>query len=403
VLKMKILFLSIGNLKSIEENGIYTDLLRKFRDHGHELYAVCPREKRMNLPTEYTEEGGVKFLRIRTGNITSTNLVEKGISTIRIETIFLQEIKKYFADVKFDLVMYSTPPITFSNVVRFIKKRDQAKSYLLLKDIFPQNAVDLKMFGKTNPIYWYFRQQEKKLYQNSDYIGCMSKANVDYLLTWNPEIPKEIVEICPNTIEPVNLCLDNNKVEYIKSKYDLPLNKTLFIYGGNLGKPQGIDFLIQCLESNSGNKEVYFVIAGSGTEYEKLKSHIDEGKLTNVKLLSELPKEDYNMLASCCDVGLIFLDVNFTIPNFPSRTLAYMQASMPVLAATDVNTDIGAVIQEGKFGYWCESCNVDEFNQLVQQLCDQDLRNEMGKNARQYLEDHYTARHSYDIIMRHFQ
>ena len=60
------------------------------------------------------------------------------------------------------------------------------------------------------------------------------------------------------------------------------------------------------------------------------------------------------VLANSCDVGLIFLDKRFTIPNFPSRLLSYMQASMPVLAATDVNTDIGKVIEEGESDIGCE-------------------------------------------------
>ena len=75
---------------------------------------------------------------------------------------------------------------------------------------------------------------------------------------------------------------------------------------------------------------------------------------------------------------------------------------MPVLAATDINTDVGRVIEEGKFGFWCESSDVNEFNKMVKQLCNAELRERMGINARRYLENHYTSRHSYEIIMKHF-
>jgi len=99
---------------------------------------------------------------------------------------------------------------------------------------------------------------------------------------------------------------------------------------------------------------------------------------------------------------LIFLDRRFTIPNFPSRLLSYMQASMPVLAATDVNTDLGDVIEKGKFGFWCESGDVEAFNRKLQLLCDADLRKQMGQYARKYLENHFTVKHTYEIIMNHF-
>lgn len=399
---MNILFLSIGRLNDIDEKGIYTDLLRQFRDNHHNVYVVSPREKRLNLPTEFVNEKGVNFLRVRIGNITKTNIIEKGISTIMIESIFLKEIKAYLKNVKFDLVIYSTPPITFEKIVRYIKHRDNAQSYLLLKDIFPQNAVDLNMFSKRNPIYWYFKRKEKKLYKISDYIGCMSQANVDFVLNNNPEISPEKVEICPNSIEPLTIEKDEEKIIEIRNKYNIPLDKTVFIYGGNLGKPQGIVFLIECLRTNKDNNQVYFVIAGSGTEFNKLKSYFDIEKPSNAKLFSQLPKEDYEELVNSCDVGLIFLDKRFTIPNFPSRLLSYMQASLPVLAATDPNTDIGKVIEKGEFGLWCESSCVKEFNRLLHVLCNKNIRERMGVNARRYLEENYTVKHSYDIIMSHF-
>ena len=99
-------------------------------------------------------------------NITKTNLIEKGISTLRISSQYKSAIKKYFSDVKLDLILYSTPPITLVNCIEYVKKRDGAKTYLLLKDIFPQNAVDLGMMQKSGVkglLYKYFRCKEKKL------------------------------------------------------------------------------------------------------------------------------------------------------------------------------------------------------------------------------------------------
>jgi len=401
--RMNILFLSIGRLNNIEDRGLYTDLLRQFRSNGHKVYVVSPKEKRLNESTEYVMEDEVQFLRVRIGNITKTNLIEKGISTIRIEGLYLKAIKKYMKDIKFDLVIYSTPPITFEKVIRFVKKRDNAKSYLLLKDIFPQNAIDLNMLKKNSFIHKYFKTKEKKLYKNSDFIGCMSKANVDFVLQNNTDIPPNKVEVCPNSIDPVIVEKSEVEVKNVREKYNIPKDRTIFIYGGNLGKPQGVEFLINCLKSNKTNEEVYFIIAGSGTEFKKLQDFFNIEKPKNAKLFEQLPKDEYEILVNSCDVGLIFLDKRFTIPNFPSRVLSYMNASMPVLAATDVNTDIGEVIEDGGFGYWCESDDVDNFNQKVEKFSDVSSRRKMGVKARRYLEDNYTSKHSYDKIMSHFE
>ena len=42
-----------------------------------------------------------------------------------------------------------------------------------------------------------------------------------------------------------------------------------------------------------------------------------------------LPKKTFDKISLHCDVGLILLRNNYTIPNFPSRLLAYLENSIP--------------------------------------------------------------------------
>ena len=390
---MNILFLTLFELSTLEEGNLYTDLMKVFVKNNHNVHIISPTEKRRQQPTHLLEKDNYKILKLQIGNTQKTNMIEKGISMLTLESKYKKGIKDYFSEVKFDLVLYSTPPVTLKRAVEYVKKRDNAKTYLLLKDIFPQNAVDLGMMTKSginSILYRHFRNKEKRLYNISDYIGCMSPRNVDFILRNNPEISPDIVEVCPNSIEPQIINKDQIKIKMIREKYSIPSDKTVFIYGGNLGKPQGIDFLIECLRANKNNENVYFIIAGSGTDFNKLRIFFDEEKPDNAQLFSQLPKLDYDILANSCDVGLIFLDKRFTIPNFPSRLLSYMQASMPVLAVTDVNTDIGETIENGEFGLWCESNDLLAFNQKVRQLCDSNIRKQISLNSRKYLENNNT-------------
>lgn len=398
---MNILFLSIGRFDSINQHAIYPDLLREFKNQGHNVYVVSRRERRTGLPTELVEEDGARLLKVRIGNITKTNIIEKGISTILIESQYKAAIKKYFSDVKFDMVMYSTPPITFASVVKYIKKRDNAKSYLLLKDIFPQNAVDMGMMSKSgwkSIIHKYFRRKEKMLYAFSDKIGCMSQANVDYVLKHNPEIAEDRVEVSPNCVDVVDMSISQEKREELRRKYNIPLDKKVFVYGGNLGKPQGIGFMMKCFSALSDNEDVFFLVVGSGTEYKKIEQFVRDEKPENVMLMESLPKDEYDAMVACCDVGLIFLDHRFTIPNFPSRLLAYMQAGLPVLACTDPNTDIGKVITDGGFGWWCESNSVEDFSACVEKALNTDFA-EMIVKEKAYLVDNYSVQRVYEKLM----
>ena len=402
---MNILFLTIVRLDDIEVRSLYPDLLRQFRDQGHQVYIVFPNQKRTGQKTEAYEKHGAHMLGVQIGNITECGVIEKGVSTLMIETQYKRAIQKYFSDVKFELVMYSTPPITLAGVVKYIKERDGAKSYLLLKDIFPQNAVDLGMMTTTGPksiIYKMFRKKEQKLYALSDTIGCMSPANVEFVLKHNPEIPAEKVEVCPNCIEPMDMSVTQEERISMRQKYGIPQDKVVFVYGGNLGKPQGIPFLIDCIRSQKDNTDAFFLVVGSGTEYGKLEQFAQNEPQDNFKLMDSLPKDDYDRMAASCDVGMIFLDHRFTIPNFPSRLLAYMQAKLPVLCCTDPNTDIGRIAEEGGFGWWCESNSTEQFSDKVNAACTAD-RITMGKAAEDYLGEHYTATLGYEIIMEHLQ
>lgn len=395
---MRLLFISLLDFSSFNDRNIYTDLLREFIKNGHEVYCVSPTERRTGIKTHLTGDGHI--LRLSIGNIQKTNIIEKGISTLLVETQFKQAIKTYFSDIKFDLVLYTTPPITFVSVVQYIKKRDNAKAYLMLKDIFPQNAVDLEMMRKTGIkglLYRYFRRKEKRLYDISDKIGCMSPANVEYILKNNPQIDRAKVEVCPNAIEPIDMSVSSDKRKLMREQYGIPLDKKVFVYGGNLGKPQGIQFLIDCLRSQKNNKDAFFLIVGGGTEYGKLESYIDSENQSNVKLMARIPKEDYDRMVAACDVGMIFLDHRFTIPNFPSRLLAYMQAKLPVLAVTDPNTDVGKIITEGGLGWWCESKDTSDFVKTVEMImADNEPKGEL---AYDYLEKHYSVENDYKIIM----
>ena len=399
---MNILFLSISTLQHVSKHGISLDLIRELMKHGHRVYAVCAIERRENEETHVSEEAGCTVLRVKIGNNKKANLIEKGITTLMLPKIYIAAIKKYFSDVKFDLVLYPTPPVTHVETVAFIKKRDGAKSYLLLKDIFPQNSVDIGMMRKSGVkglIYKHFRRVEKKLYALSDRIGCMSQANVDYVLKHNPEIDPIKVEVCPNAIEVQDMSVTAEVRADLRDKYGIPQDKKVFVYGGNLGRPQGIPFLMKCLENQKETPDAYFLVVGDGTEYKKLDVWFAENKPENAKLLQRLPKEDYDRLVAACDVGMIFLDHRFTIPNFPSRLLSYLQAKLPVLCCTDPNTDVGQVCVEGGFGWWCESNNLAAFDQQVQNALTSDLP-AMGQTGFGYLNQNYTAEKAYEIIMR---
>ena len=392
---MNILFLTLSsNIDIDDKQSIYGSILHELNKDGHKILVASPNERKNKKPTSLEIKENISYLRIKTGNIQKVNKIEKGISTLLIERQFKNAIKKYTKDIKFDLILYSTPPITFCNVIKYFKKRDNAKTYLMLKDIFPQNAIDLNYFSKKSPIYKYFRNKEIKLYKLSDKIGCMSPANKEYILKHNNYLEKSKVEVFPNSIIPDPKNKRNLTInKQLRKKYNIPEKSVVFMYGGNLSKPQGIDFVIKCLKETKDIKDIFYVICGTGTEYKKLEAYQNKTNQKNLLLINGLPKKEYTDLLNIADVGLIFLDYRFTIPNFPSRLLSYCEKGIPILCCTDKATDIGEIVEANNFGWKCYSEDSHQFKKIIRNITkgDRRLLQTFGIKATEHLMKYYNS------------
>jgi glycosyltransferase involved in cell wall biosynthesis len=400
---MKILFITLA-IKDLTGNGLYVDLLRELKNRENDVYVVCPVERRYKESTNLIVEESISFLRAKTGNITKTNFIEKGISTLLIEKQFTKSIKSFYCDICFDLVIYTTPPVTFEKVINYVKKRDKCLSYLVLKDIFPQNAVDLEILKKTGVLYKYFRMKEKKLYNISDYIGCTSNRNIEYVKKHNPEINPSRIELFPNSVLPRSLKSRNVDINDKKKKYGIPMDSIIFVYGGNIGRPQGIDFIKKVITRVDEKDNLFFMIFGSGTDFNNLSNFINKSGFHNVNIMQGLSKDEYWDFLTCCDVGLIFLDSRFTVPNTPARLTYYMEAELPILAATDKHTDIEDILKEANCGFWVESGDIENFYSKVDLLLSNpELRDELGKNGRKYMENNFHISRNYEVLMNHLK
>lgn len=383
---MKILYLTLSKI-DLHKQGIYADLINALSLAGHDVTLVQVCEPKDTKETTLQTSQGVRILKVLSGELFGVNFIKKGISTVLVGPRCKAAIRRYLQDDAFDLVLYATPPITFAGVVRYAKKRYGCRSFLMLKDIFPQNAVDIGLFSEKGPICAYFRHQEKVLYRISDHIGCMSKKNREYLLSHHPELEPEKVLIFPNTQK-----VSARKNVMVQEEQE---RKVRFVFGGNFGRPQAIDYLLRAIAGPRMQKcNAQFLFVGNGSETARVKEAA--GKLPNMEYIPYMPPEEYEQFMESCDVGIISLDHRFTIPNYPSRALSYMAMGKPILAATDPVTDIRElVLEEARCGMWCSSDDTDAFTECVERFVqDPDFRRTAGENGRNYFETHFDVQKS---------
>lgn len=388
---MRILFLMIAYQNIKENSSMYTDLAQEFVTNGHEVFVAVA-----NGPgkTEISLEGNINVLRVKTLELFNTSFINKGLANILLPYQVINAIKKYFHDLKFDAIITPTPPITYLDTIKKLKKKGNTKVYLILRDIFPQNAKDLKIIK--NPfIFRYFRSQEKKLYSVSDYIGCMSDGNISYVEQHNPEVSHNKLHLLMNW---------KNVAEYVDPDMTLKKrlgfeNKFIALYGGNFGKPQQVEFILDLAKEIQNLNDVVFLLLGEGTEKKRIIDLVKKLKLNNVVIKDPLPRIQYQELVKICDIGLVNLNCRFTIPNIPSRTLSYWEAKIPILAAIDNNTDYNKILEQSEGGLWSITGDLPAYKQNFEKLYyDKKLRASMGENGYQYLLQNCITEHAFSVI-----
>jgi glycosyltransferase involved in cell wall biosynthesis len=398
-LSPRLIFISLVRIDNIDERGIYQDLLREFLSHGYDVTIVCPLERINGLKTRILNYHNLTILQVRTLNVQKCGIIEKGLSILSLNFLFKRAIIKYINNVYFDLIVYTTPPITLVNLFSWLKSKKGSKTYLLLKDIFPQNAVDMGYLKYGGFIHRYFSNFEKKLYQVSDKIGCISEANVDYIFHRFPEL-KDRLEVNPNSVDFTRLPEMKLSREDIRLKWGIPNNATVYLFGGNLGKPQGTEFLLEIISScYKYVPGAYFLIVGDGTDYLKLNNWFKINNPTNAQLIKKISKNDFDSLTCSCDVGLILLRKEFTIPNFPSRVLTYLENKLPILAITDIVSDLGTIAVKNNFGKWALYGDLEStLKHIIFYTNEDSIRKLFGNNGYNFMEKNYNSSLSYKLI-----
>lgn len=394
---MNILFIMLAFPK-LEEPSMYTSLVREFKRNGHSVYPVAPLIPEYNHTGLY-EENGVKVLRVKTLDLFDNNLFKKGVANLSLSFLYKKAIKKYWRDLRIDVIVVPTPSVLFADVVTEMAGHYKAKVYLMLKDIFPQNAVDLGMMKKNGLIYRYFRSKEKKLYKSAEWIGCTSQGNIDYLLAHNQVTTK--VHILNNCSEPIALNIDDDLKNKVRKEYGLRDNFVV-VFGGNMGKPQQLENVILLAKSCEVFPDVIFLIIGKGTQLSRLKDLVENEQLHNVKLIDKLPLLKYRELVSSCDIGLISLHKNFTVPNTPYKLNDYFALHLPVLASIDHGTDLGKILVENEAGLYAYADKPDNlFEQFKRLYLNADLRKKMGYNGNKFFNANMTIRIAYKTMLSH--
>ena len=371
------------------------DLALECIAQGHEV-TVCTVDDTLQVPFVVEDLDGVHVLRYRTGSIKNVSKIRRAINETLLSYRAWKILSHYFKNNRHDLIVYYSPTIFFGPLVNKLKASWKCRSFLILRDIFPQWVVDNGLIKKYSLVYFYFRLFELINYGAASVIAVQSPSNLMYFRNSRKYSPRLDVLYNWSSVEP----LPARKNVY-RGKLGLA-DKVVFFYGGNIGHAQDMMNLVRLADSLKGLPTAHFIFVGKGDEVALIEGAIQAGKLSNITLLPAVNQIEYEQLLSEFDVGLFSLHKDHKTHNFPGKLLGYMKHSLPILGSINQNNDLEAIITEAKAGF--VSVNGDDEGLLknaLQLIHSAELRTQMGRNAFQLLNDQFSVMTAAQKILSH--
>ncbi len=335
------------------------DLAQGFVDNNFDTSVFVP-DSSINSSYQHSVKEGVNIFRVKSPNLKNISFYKRAINELilpftLIKNIFFSNINKR----EFDLIIWYSPSIFLWPFALYLKTLNKCPTYLILRDIFPNWALDLGLMKKGIP-YFFFKFIEYFQYLVADKIGVQTISNLNYFQGILKPIAKK-TEVLNNWLTKY----DDKDIEK-KLDFKLPEEKKILIYSGNMGKAQNLKIWLDL--ANKNEQKYFFIFIGRGSERKILESIAEKNKSKNVLFLNELDKENLNSLYKLCDIGIISLNIDHKLNNIPGKLLSYLQASLPVIAAINPNNDLKDIILKYQIGEFIESNSIDELDEKLSSL-----------------------------------
>ena len=374
------------------------DLGVEFVRRGHTVTVITP-EPSLEKQADICELDGVTVCRFRSGKIKNVSRVKRVINETRLSRNAWVGLGRYLRGNTHDLIVYYSPTIFWGQLVKKLKQLWGCPSYLVLRDIFPQWVIDKGLLSEGSLITKYFRFFERLNYQAADHIALQSPGN----LQWFAQATQtgKRLGLLYNWAEDETVT--NNSGHY---RRELGLTgKVVYVYGGTFGHAQDTMNLVRLAKNMRDVENAHFVLIGEGDEFDLVHEAIVREELANVTMLPPVLQDEFKAMLVEFDVGLFTLHRGHTTHSFPGKLLSYMVAQMPILGSINQNNDLKTVVEGANAGLI--TVNGDDQGLLANALMlfeDDELRKQMGKNAKQLLHATFSVKSAADhILARDFE
>lgn len=302
-------------------------------------------------------------------------------------TRYAKHLKKDY-DVVFT---NQTSPVMMSSAAFAYAQKHGKKVVMYCMDLWPA-CLAAGGVTENSLIYKFFGWESRRLYNKPDRILITSRMFRDYLVQQHGVESTKIAYLPQYAAAQ----FDAVQTQYLdKATVDL-------MFAGNIGAAQSLLTVLQAAELLRQEKRLRWHIVGDGSELEHLKKLAAEKKLDCVIFHGRRPSEEMPQYYAMADAMLVTLTADrFISLTLPGKVQTYMAAGKPVIGSG--NGEIPLVINEARCGFCAPAEDPQGLADAVRQFLQCEDKQQLGKNARNYYEKHFTRKMFMDRLEQELQ
>jgi glycosyltransferase involved in cell wall biosynthesis len=347
---------------------------------------------------EVREENGVEVLVIAPTGVSMLGRFIKNLSKWTLSSIFgLRHMRRAIRNKRYDIVLCFTPCVTVAAQLLWATRRFRTRNMLIVHDFFPYHHHSIGVVP-SGPLFRAALSLETHLMQRFHAFGCMSPRNIDYLRK-NYLLPAHanVVEL-PLWTEASPL--PSYPKRLLRAQYHLPLDRKIAVFGGQISEGRGInEMLAAAALAEKVRPDLFFLFIGDGRLVPLIEEHIASGA-SNILLKPRVPREEFLSLLSACDVGIVATIPELSVPTFPIKTMDYLRALLPVVAAVEQASELPTFLAQWNIGVSLPAGNAEALLAAISKLIDnRKVTDGFEQRARACLEEVFGVRRAVERIV----
>lgn len=302
---------------------------------------------------------------------------------------------RHFDLESFDALIAWMPAMAIAPLLPLIRRAGVGHRLLFIWDFFPDHHREIGRMPGGLP-FRIARWWEQREMDRFTAMICTLPGNEAYLRAQYRVRPDQRVLVTPIWADTTPLPPVDRAA--VRRQYDLPADAPIAVFGGQLVEGRGFEQMLGAAEAGrAAGSPLRYLFVGDG----RLAPMIRERAATtnNVLYRPPLTRVDYLPLLGACDVGMVATVPGVTSFSIPSKTVDYLRASLPVVAAVEHGSDFAAILEGWQVGRTVPFGDLAGFHRMAEMLAtDPAIRAEARNNAARCLDEIFDVRRAVATI-----